>query len=1099
MPSPVALRELAERWAHAEPAERANFQSYLKELCGALGVEPPRPAGTGYQFEFPVTVVARDSSEATNFIDCYKAGHFALEAKDEKPGRSSDMSLRKAFGDARTKVGYVPDERPPYILVLDVAKTIITWDRWNGDYGGFNAGRWIDLTRLADNEANVALLRDIFEDPAARDPRAKAAAVTKEVATHLANLAAALEEQGLEQERVARFIMRCIFTMFAEDIGLLRDEPFRTVFGRAAGDPTVFTRYAGELWAAMDAGEDFLLRKLLRFNGHFFKDHEALPISRDALLILQMAADADWQHVEPSIFGTLLTRALDPAERHRLGAQFTPREFVERVVRPTVEVPIRERWIAVQAEALQLREAGRAKQAETVLRRFHDWLKALTFLDPACGSGNFLYVTMHLVKRIELEVIRTLEEVTGKHEIRLAEVEPRQFHGIEVKPWAREIAELTLWIGFHQFWKEHHGVQPPEPILQDTKTLVCHDAVLAWDEIREDPGRARLDPTPRIKDPVSGRLVPDPRATLAYLEPVNPRQPPWPKADFIVGNPPYLGKQKKRKELGDGYVDALQHTYPDLPPAADYVMCWLARAASLVASGDCVRAGLITTNSIRQKQNRGVIEDAASAGAQVVWAIPDHPWVDEKGGAAVRVAMTVIARACPEAILVTVDEAGMVTERRGPHLNSDLTLGVDVARAGSEPLVANEGLATVGFKFYGDGFVLDEAEARERLALDPRHRAIIRPFRNGRDLTDRPRGSWLIDFGTRSMAEAAAFPVLLDIVRTRVKPERDANPNEDIRTRWWQLGHNRLVLRDAVADLPRLIVTPETSKHRFFQFLPVEVAPEGSLFCIASADAVVLGVLMSAIHVTWAVRAAGAMGKGNDPRYNKAGFDAFPFPEPPAALRAKIGAVAERLDAHRNAGLARDERVTTTGMYNVVEKLRSKAELTTEEREIHTLAACGVLKDLHDELDALVAEAYGWDWPLAKDTILDRLVSLHDQRLREEEAGLVRWLRPEYQVPRHGTLPEAPEPALGLPETRVAERPTALPPWPRTVVDQITAIKELLVTQPLSPDEIASRFVGGKAELVRRHLEILEVMGEVAREPAGRYQITAAISIPVRH
>ncbi|MGI9183158.1 MAG: type IIL restriction-modification enzyme MmeI [Longimicrobiaceae bacterium] len=420
------LRELTTRWATARPGERANAQSYVIGLCQALGVEPPRPAGSGYEFEYPIRVVSRDGTETTNFIDLYKAHHFALEAKDEAEGKSNDLLLRKAFGQLRGYVGHLPHERPPYLLVLDVGRTLLVWDRWNGDYGGFNAARRIDLRTLADRPEDAELLRDIWTDPAARDPRSRAIVVTREIAGRLGQLAVELEREGYEYERVARFIMRCVFTMFAEDVGLLPGEPFRRLLDEAAlEDPREFVPLAAELWRAMDWGERFLLKKLLRFNGHFFRDAEALPLSRNALSFLLSAAEADWQHVEPTIFGTLLTRALDPVKRHRLGAEYTPREFVERLVRPTVEQPLRERWTAVQAEVLQLRESGRPKdrkEAEQRLRDFHEWLRSLRFLDPACGSGNFLYVTMHLVKRIELEVIRALEELTGAGGTRLASI-----------------------------------------------------------------------------------------------------------------------------------------------------------------------------------------------------------------------------------------------------------------------------------------------------------------------------------------------------------------------------------------------------------------------------------------------------------------------------------------------------------------------------------------------------------------------------------------------------------------------------------------------------------------------------------------------------
>ena len=645
----LRLEALAERWATAKVAERANAQSYLIELAEALGVERPRPAGSGYEFEYALKVVNRDGTESQNFIDLLKRDHFVLEAKDAEPGTSSDLLLRKAFGQARSYAANLPGAPVPYLLVLDVGKTLVVWDRWSGSYGGFNAGRTIDLRTLHRRPDDVALLRDIWTNPAARDTRAHSAAVSEEIAATLAELAGALERRGHAQERVARYLMRCVFTMFAEDVGLLPDEPFRQALELAGegGTPADFSEAVAELWAAMDEGRRFGLRRLLRFNGHFFKERETLALERGDLAILRRAAVADWQHVEPTIFGTLLTRALDPEERHRLGAEYTPRAFIERIVRPTVEEPLRERWTAVQAEVLQLTGAeATRKERTTAVQRVDDFLgllRGLRFLDPACGSGNFLYVTLSLVKQIELEAVRERERLTGERLLRMEEVSPEQFHGIEVKPWAREIAELTLWIGFHQFWRAHHDLQPPEPVLRDTGTLECRDAVLAWDEIRHDPSRDRPDPTPRIRHPVTGELVPDPSARLRYYEYVGARQAEWPRADFIVGNPPYLGKGRQREAFGDGYVAALRAAYPDLPESADFVMYWWYRAAKEVAVNRATRAGLITTQSITQTQNRVVIEAAAEHGSRVCWAIADHPWCDGADGAEVRVTMSVIA------------------------------------------------------------------------------------------------------------------------------------------------------------------------------------------------------------------------------------------------------------------------------------------------------------------------------------------------------------------------------------------------------------------------------------------------------------------------
>lgn len=352
------LRALAVRWAEVPAGERANAQLYLSELTAALEVESPQPRGSGYEFELPVKVVARDGRESTNFIDLFKRDCFVLEAKDADEAGSDEIRLRRAFGQALSYAQALPGGPPPYVLVLDVGRSLLVWDRWSGSFGGFNLGRRIHLPTFADRPDEIDLLRDIWTRPHALDPRARAAAVTREVAARLAELSTSLEKRGYEPERVARFLMRCVFTMFSEDVGLLPESPFQRAIQAYSAEPVEFADAMSALWKAMDEGGRFGFLKLLRFNGHFFADQETLPLSKADMLVLLQAARADWSRVEPTIFGTLLTRALDPIERHRLGAEYTPREYVERLVRQTVEVPLRERWAPVQAEALRLREEG---------------------------------------------------------------------------------------------------------------------------------------------------------------------------------------------------------------------------------------------------------------------------------------------------------------------------------------------------------------------------------------------------------------------------------------------------------------------------------------------------------------------------------------------------------------------------------------------------------------------------------------------------------------------------------------------------------------------------------------------------------------------
>lgn len=941
-----------------------------------------------------------------------------------------------------------------------------------------------------------------------RDPRITAQAVTTEIAGHLATLAKALEDRGFEPERVAKFLMRIVFSAFAEDVGLLPKDAFRQTVQNAGinGSPERLAKALEGLWSAMDVGGMFGYEQFLQFNGSFFRDAEALPLTREEVALVLSAAKADWTNVEPAIFGTLLTRALDPDERHRLGVEYTPRSFIERLVRPTVEEPVRERWTAVQVEVLQLRETEKPKdraRAEERLREFLAWMRGLRILDPACGSGNFLYVTMHLLKDVEFEAIQELAALTGRHELRMEEIGPANFLGLEVKAWAREIAELVLWIGFHQYWRRHHHVQPPEPVLQDTGTLLHQDAVLAWDAIAHDPQRDRSDPTPRIRHANTGEVVPDPSTVLPFMQYQGARQAPWPEADFVIGNPPYLGQFRQRDALGDGYVEALRSAYPDLPDAADLVMYWWFRAAQAVESGRTIRAGLITTSSITQTQNRVVIADAANRGVHIMWAVADHVWYDGAEGAEVRVAMTVLAKSPKDARLIAVEkvervrgEVRVIGEVRVPRLNADLTAFADVARAVTQPLRATAGMSSPGFKLHGAGFIVERADAAKLLSVTPSLATVLRPYRNGKDLTSRARDVSLIDFGIGSEADARTYPVLFDIVRDRVKPERDANSRAVYATYWWRFGEARRELRAALAGLPRYIATPETSKHRFFVFLDAAVAPDNSVIAVASPDAFVLGILSSSVHLAWALAAGGRMGVRDTPRYNKGPcFESYPFPDATPVLSAHISDVAERLEAHRIAALNAGSHVTMMKMYDVVSALRTGRVLSAAEQLVHRDAACGVLRDLHDELDSAVAAAYGWEWPLPPSLILERLVALHDERIREEQAGTVRWLRPEYQV-RHFGAPDAAPLALAVvnvaggmatPELTVAT------PWPRDAIGQITAIRAIIAQRPGSAEDVSRQFNGAKREIVTRHLDTLLLLGEMVLDSAGKFRPAAGV------
>jgi len=422
-----------------------------------------------------------------------------------------------------------------------------------------------------------------------------------------------------------------------------------------------------------------------------------------------------------------------------------------------------------------------------------------------------------------------------------------------------------------------------------------------------------------------------------------------------------------RRALGDGYVEALRSAWKNVPDSADFVMFWWQHAAELTRQGKLQRFGFITTNSLRQAFNRRVLQQhlVATPALALAFAVPDHPWVDSADGAAVRIAMTV-GRPASEGIEGTL--AAVIAEREGNGegvavdlitrhgvLYADLTAGANVVGAGS--LLANESLSCPGVKLHGSGFIVTPYEAATLgLGRVPGLERYIRPYRNGRDLTDRPRGVLVLDLNDLTADEVRArFPEVYQWLLERVKPERNQNNRASYRDNWWIHGEPRKELRKALAGLPRYIATIETAKHRPFVFLDATILPDNMLVAIASDDAFVLGVLSSRLHVIWALAAGGRLGFGNDPRYNKTRcFEPFPFPDASYSQNQKVRNLAEQLDAHRKRQQELHPNLTLTGMYNVLEKLRTGELLTSKEKDIHEQGLVSILRQLHDDLDAAV-------------------------------------------------------------------------------------------------------------------------------------------------
>ena len=626
--APTPTDEFIRRWESSGAVERANYALFLTELCDLLHVprpEPSRPddSENGYVFERAVTFQNGDDSTSPGRIDLYKRGCFVLEAKQgsERPEGTGELILPRrpkrrgtavrgtdgwddamlaARGQAEQYVRALPasEPNPPFLIVVDVGHSIellADFTRQGRTYTPFPdaLSHRVKLTDLAD-EAMRERLRLVWTDPLNLDPSRRSAKVTREVADRLAKLAVSLERSDYSVEAVAQFLMRCIFTFFAEDVGLLPKESFTNLLRslRDREEAALFPEMVRSLWETMKTGgfSPILRAQVLRFNGGLFESAEALPVTDEQLALLVQAGEKQWRDVEPAIFGTLLERALNPIERHKLGAHYTPRAYVERLVMPTIIEPLRNEWANVQTAAVTLATEGDLPKARDEVRAFLRKLCDTTVLDPACGTGNFLYVTLEHMKRLEGEVrdsLRGFGETQSAFEGFGLTVDPHQLRGIEINPRAAAIADLVLWIGYLQWHFRTFGAKvPAEPIIKAFHNIECRDAVLAYDgtePLRDERGNpvTRWDGRTMKKHPVTGEDVPDDSVRVPVAKYLNPRKAEWPSADYVIGNPPFIGKLYMLSSLGDSYVESLRNAWPDVPNSVDFVMMWWARAASL--------------------------------------------------------------------------------------------------------------------------------------------------------------------------------------------------------------------------------------------------------------------------------------------------------------------------------------------------------------------------------------------------------------------------------------------------------------------------------------------------------------------------------------
>lgn len=886
-----------------------------------LGYPTPNddPTDENYAFEKG----AEKTFGGDGFADVWKKGHFGWEYKGK---RANLAAAYKQLLDYREAL-----ENPPLLVVCDLDR----FEVHTNFTGTAKEVHSFDLSELgATPQRPLSILRAVMGNPEALRPTKTRQELTEEAAQDFANIAIALGDRRHDPQVVAHFLDKLLFCLFAEDAGLLPKGLMERLTDATRTKPEDFSTQLAELFGLMSqkGGGYFGVERVDWFNGNLFDGPGVIPLTQPEIEIVRKVSRLDWSEIEPAIFGTLFERGLDPDRRTQLGAHYTDRDSIARLVEPVLMAPLRREFEAVKrdieaaifgAAGLNRLPPAKRKSVEARFGGFLELVRGVTVLDPACGSGNFLYIALQDLKDLEREAL-IWASTTLRIPMQFPQVGPHQLHGIEINHYAAELARVTIWIGQIQWMIRNGFGYERGPILKPLDNIETRDALIY------------------ARDPAS------------------PQEADWPDTDVIIGNPPFLGGKLMRSGLGDEYVNTLFQIYDGrVPREADFVTYWHEKARAMVAVGRAKRVGLLATQGIRGGANRRVIERIKETG-DLFLAWSDRPWVLE--GAAVHISFLGFDNGTETNRLLDGTPVASI--------NSNLTAGIDLTQA--RRLDENLGIAFMG-DTKGGPFDISEDLAYPMISAhnpDGRsNRDVVRRWVNGLDVTRRSRNMWIIDFGLHATREQAAlYEAPFRYVEEAVKPERAGNKRESYAERWWLHVEPRSGMRAALDGLTRYLATVVVSKHRLFVWVPQDVLPDHALIVIARDDDYTFGVLHSRPHELW------ARGQGTQVRERESGFrytptttfETFPFPRPSDQQRHDIAAAAKRLNELREGWLhpvgASDEELelrTLTNLYNEMPAW---------------------LRDAHASLDRAVLDAYGWPADISDGDLLGQLLRLNLER-----------------------------------------------------------------------------------------------------------------------
>jgi type II restriction/modification system DNA methylase subunit YeeA len=995
--------EFRRKWSRYQGKETSAYQGHFDDLCRLLGQQTPTeadPTGSdSFCYQKRVVKDAQlfnlehpDSGDPTErgFADVWKKGCFGWEYKGKKKNLDEAYKQLLRYREALLN--------PPLLVVCDFDRYII-----RTNFNGTVQETYEFTNDQIDRPENLRILRALFENPDFLKPQRTTAQITKTLAEKFAKVARSLQKRESAELadantraevnvahrktlRIARFLNRLIFCFFAEDTTLLPKKLFSDLAKTALDDPHQFSQTLESLFRTMATGGMFGPYKIRHFNGHLFEDSSVFELNDDERRILAEASEADWQFVEPSIMGTLFARGLDPDQLAALGAQYTSRGDIVTIVEPVLMAPLRREWAALKASLLPAFKLGKGAPGDSApIEAFLKKLRKIVVMDPACGSGNFLYVSLQMLLDLEKEVI-TFATMLGFQFT--PEVGVHQLRAIEINPYAYELAQVTVQIGYLQ-WRRDNGFDNDRtPVLQNLDGFLNEDALL----VPHYHSKAKT-----LKEAQAGEHTED-AALKFYTE----RE--WPECDVLVGNPPFLGDKLMRGELGDGYIEELRRIYGNrIPGQSDLCCYWFEKARNLIEQGKCKRAGLLATQGIRGGANREVLKRIKETG-DIFFAESDRDWV--LAGANVHVSMVGFDAGKEVSRILDGKSVSSISPNLGS--TSDLTE--------ARTLIQNESVSFIGSSMHGP-FDIAETAAIEMLRSggNPNGKPnsdVVRPILNAFEITKRAARRWVVAFRPdAALEQASGYECPAQFVVHHVKPVRDENHRKAYRDRWWLHGEARPALVGALAPLPRFIATPRVSKHRIVVWVTPEILPSDATVAFARSDDFFFGVLQSRVHSIWALRQGTRL--ETRPRYTPSTcFETFPFPHPTPALEAAIAAAAKELNELRERWLNPpewsverilefpgspdgpwsryvvnpDKNGIGTVRYPRLEPRDSDCAAKLKKRTLTNLynERPAWLDLAHKKLDAAVAAAYGWPVDLSDEQILERLLALNLERAAEE-------------------------------------------------------------------------------------------------------------------